>query len=334
MSDIQTIAVDAMGGDHAPEVVAEGVAMLLDRGDSSVRIVLTGPENHLKDLLTDHLGNDRLNIVNATEVIGMSESPSKAVRSKQDSSIHVGLGLVKAGRASAFASAGNTGAIMAASMFILGRATGVSRPTVAGVYPTVKGGCVAVDIGTNVDCKPEHLVQFGVMGSLYASGVLGKENPTVGLLNVGEEPGKGNEQTKEAFTLMGQQDLINFAGNIEGRDIFMHGADVVVSDGFVGNIVLKLGESIATFIPQMIEREMRRQELSVDKMQMVGQILNGVKKSFDYEEFGGAPLLGVNGTVVIGHGGSTPKAVATMITSTAHVAERNLPAAIESALSA
>ena len=334
MPESLTIAVDAMGGDSAPDVVVQGVIRLLDSPDSSPKVILTGPKDTLIDLLGDHAEHDDVQVVHASEAIGMSESPSSAVRNKQDSSIHVGLGLVKSGKAQAFASAGNTGAIMAASMFILGRISGVSRPTIAGLYPTVKGGCVAVDIGTNVGCKPEHLVQFGVMGSIYASLVLEIENPTIGLLNVGEEPSKGNEQSKEAHKLFVEQSDINFCGNIEGRDIFMHGADVVVSDGFVGNIVLKLGESISKFIPQMVGREMQRQKLSDNEMQLVAKILQGVQKSFDYEEYGGAPLLGVSGTVIIGHGGSTPKAIATMITSSANVASRNLPGAIESALSA
>ncbi len=332
MPDNLTIAVDAMGGDDAPEVVVDGAIDLLARGEE-INILLTGPAERLNSLIGDRR-SDRLHVVNASEIIGMEESPASAVKNKQNSSIHVGLGLVKAGKAQAFASAGNTGAVMGASMFILGRTPGVSRPTVASVFPTVKGGCVALDIGTNVDCKPEHLVQFAVMGSLYVNKILGRDNPTVGLLNVGEEPGKGNEQTKEAFKLMQDVSAINFKGNIEGRDIFMHGADVVVSDGFVGNIVLKMGESIATFIPMMVEQEMRKQQLEPQQMQLVGKVLHGVKKSFDYEESGGAPLLGVNGAVLIGHGGSTAKAIATMISSAAQLAKSNLSGAIESALSA
>lgn len=332
MPDTITIAVDAMGGDDAPEVVLDGTFDLVN-ADPNVSVLLTGPEDQLNSLIADRQ-HERVNIVHAPEVIGMDESPASAVRSKQHSSIHVGLGLVKAGKAQAFASAGNTGAIMGAAMFILGRVPGVSRPTVSSVFPTVKGGCVALDIGTNVDCKPEHLVEFGVMGSLYASKVLGRDNPTVGLLNVGEEPGKGNEQTKEAYELMKSHSSLNFAGNIEGRDIFMHGADVVVCDGFVGNIVLKMGESISTFIPMMVEQEMRRQQLEPAQMQLVGKILHGVKKSFDYEESGGAPLLGVNGAVLIGHGGSSSRAITAMITSASQLAASNLSGAIESALSA
>lgn len=330
MPDFVTIAVDAMGGDDAPEVVVDGSIDLVTADESAV-VLLTGPEDQLNALIGDRK-HDRLKVVHAPEVIGMDESPAAAVRGKQHSSIHVGLGLVKAGKAQAFASAGNTGAVMGASMFILGRTPGVSRPTVSSVFPTVKGGCVALDIGTNVDCKPEHLVEFAVMGSLYASKVLGRQNPTVGLLNVGEEPGKGNEQTKEAYELISSTEAINFAGNIEGRDIFMHGADVVVCDGFVGNIVLKMGESISTFIPMMVEQEMKRQQLEPAQMQLVGKILHGVKKSFDYEVAGGAPLLGVNGAVLIGHGGSSTRAITAMITAASKLATSNLSGAIENAL--
>lgn len=326
------VAVDAMGGDHAPEVVVEAASNVASRHGGDVQILLIGPSDVVGSLPA--ADSQKLELVEAPEVIDMGESPAAALKQKPRSSIHVGLGLVKSGSADAFASAGNTGAVMAASLFILGRLPGVSRPAILGVYPTLAGFCYVIDVGANVDCKPEHLLQFADMASIYVERVVKKERPTVGLLSVGEERSKGNEVTKEAYGLLEADPSLNFVGNIEGRDIMEHAADIVVCDGFVGNVILKLGESIATVIPQLIGREMKRQALGDDAQKLVGGVLRGVNKSFDYEEYGGMPLLGVSGTVFIGHGGSSVRAIENMILAAANVARRNVTGSIQQALGA
>ncbi|MBT8401288.1 MAG: phosphate acyltransferase PlsX [Rhodothermia bacterium] len=326
------VAVDAMGGDHAPKVVVEAASNVSSQHGDDIQILLVGSDEAIGSLSGTDSG--ALEVVEAPQVIEMDESPAAALKQKPRSSIHTGLGLVKSGDADAFASAGNTGAVMAASLFILGRLPGVSRPAILGVYPTLSGFCYVIDVGANVDCKPEHLVQFADMASIYVERVVKKERPTVGLLSVGEERTKGNEVTKEAYGLLEADPSLNFIGNIEGRDVMEHAADIVVCDGFVGNVILKLGESIATVIPQLIGREMKRQSLGEDAQKLVGGVLRGVNKSFDYEEYGGMPLLGVSGTVFIGHGGSSVRAIENMILAAANVAKRNVTGSIQQALGA
>lgn len=318
------IAVDAMGGDHAPSAVIEGAV----RAAREVEVLLIGPQERIEAELASRSGSGSISVVDAPQVIEMGESPAAAVKGKPNSSIHVGLGLHRQGKADAFVSAGNTGAVMAASLFILGRAEGVSRPAVIGYFPSPKGVSIVLDVGTNVDCKPEHLLQFARMGSIYARGVLGRENPRVGLLNVGEEPGKGNELVKAAYPLLSDDDQISFAGNVEGRDILMGAADVVVCDGFVGNVLLKFGESVATVLPMFIGAEVKKNPVPQEHLASFQQIFGGVKKHFDYEEFGGAPLLGVNGTVIIGHGGSSARAIEKMILTAASAAREDVAGAI------
>ncbi len=326
-----TVALDAVGGDHAPDVVVQGAIAAHEESGGDVNVLLVGPQQVVEESLEKHgPAGDGVTILDAPEIIGMSESPAAAVKSKQRSSIHVGLGAVKQGAADAFASAGNTGAVMAASLFILGRCPGISRPTIMGIYPTVSGGSVLLDVGANVDCKPDHLVQFAQMGSVYASRILGRDNPTVGLMNIGEEPGKGNEQAKATFEALKEAPHVNFAGNIEGRDLLNHGADVVVCDGFVGNILLKLGESISHVIPTLISREMKTQGVDQVTMLTVKNLLDGVRKPFDYQEYGGTPLLGVNGVALIGHGGSSAKAIKNMVLSAVKAVQQELPTAISS----
>jgi glycerol-3-phosphate acyltransferase PlsX len=305
------IAVDAMGGDHAPDVVVEGVADAIRAKPGELVILLAGPEDLLTPLVAalEEEVRASIQIVHAPDVIGMDESPSTAIKTKQRSSIHIGMGMCKAGQADAFISAGNTGAVMAGALFIMGRLPGVSRPSVVGYFPTVKGTALLLDAGTNVGCKPEHLVQFARMGAVYAERVLGAKNPTVALLNVGEEPGKGDELAKCAYELLSESNNLNFVGNIEGRDIMEHAADVVVCDGFVGNILLKYGESVASVLPRMIGAEMHRLGMNEAEQMAVAKALGGVKARFDYKEFGGAPLLGVDGTVFIGHGSSNGYAI-------------------------
>ncbi|MBO6574546.1 MAG: phosphate acyltransferase PlsX [Rhodothermales bacterium] len=325
------VAVDAMGGDHAPSVVVAG-CVAAARAASDVQVLLFGPGEELQVLLDAEGSPHNVQVVDAPDVIGMAEAPAAAVKGKPDSSICRGLGAVSAGMADAFVSAGNTGAVMAGSLFILGRLPGVARPAVIGIFPTIKGRCLILDVGTNVDCKPEHLLQFAHMGSIYAERVLKVERPVVGLLNIGEEPGKGNDQAKAAFELLEQAEGLNFRGNIEGRDIMEHAADIIVCDGFVGNVVLKLGESVASVLPRMIGAEMQRQQMGPQEQQAVGKALGGVARQFDYEEYGGVPLLGVGGTVIIGHGGSREKAFQNMVAVAVEAARQDVPGSISAAL--
>lgn len=320
------IAVDAMGGDDAPSVVVKGAIEATQAAGSDVQVLLFGPEARVHEELAQHASPRDLpiQVVDAPEVIAMGESPSSAVKGKPESSIHCGLGAHAQDQADAFVSAGNTGAIMAASLFILGRVPGVERPTIVGYFPTTQGTCLVTDIGSNVDCKPQHLAQFARMSTLFAENIVGLENPRVGLLNVGEEPGKGNEQAKRAYELLQATPGIHFAGNIEGGDILRHGADIVICDGFVGNIVLKFGESLFSVIAPMVQREMARQELSPSEQQVVGRVLSNVRKGFESEERGGASLLGVKGNVMIGHGRSSARAVKQLILSAAEIAAKDV----------
>lgn len=322
-----------MGGDRAPEVVVEGTVRAAAALRGRAELLLFGPSHVLTETLAKHPDARGLSIeiVEAPEIIGMAESPAGAVKNKQRSSIHVGLGVHKRGEADAFVSAGNTGAVMAAALFILGRLPNVSRPAVIGFFPTTKSYSIVLDIGTNVDCRPEHLVQFARMGTIYAQHVARRQNPTVGLINVGEEPGKGNEQTKAAYELLKADPNLNFRGNVEGRDVLHHAADVVVCDGFVGNVMLKLGESVSTALVQMVRREMANQQLSESDQEVVARVLGAVQKRFDYEEYGGATLLGVDGNVLIGHGGSTPRAIERMIQTAAEVVELGVRESIAAA---
>lgn len=325
---MNTVAVDAMGGDAAPGVVVEGAVAAARKG--GLRLLLVGPEAAVRSELARHEGAGALpiEVVDAAEVIGMGDAPASVVKGKPGSSVHVGLGLHRDGRADAFVSAGNTGAVMAVALLVLGRARGVARPTLAGFYPTVAGRCLLVDVGSNVDCKPEHLVQFARMGSAYLQRVGGVAVPTVGLMNVGEEPGKGNDQAKEAYDLLSKAPGIRFKGNIEGRDLMMHAADVVVTDGFVGNVVLKLGESLTKVLPLLAGQAMARLGMGDAEKAVAARIFGEIKKPFDYQNFGGAPLLGVAGSVLIGHGSSSATAIARMIEAGAELAAQGVTAAI------
>ncbi len=332
-----TVAVDAMGGDAAPAVVVDGaVAAALVGGalEGGLRILLVGDEAVIRGHLARHaaMGVDvaalAIEVVHADDAVTMADSPAAVIKGKPRSSIHVGLGLHRDGRADAFVSAGNTGAVMAVSLFVLGRAKGVARPTLAGFYPTVKGRCLLVDVGSNVDCKPEHLVQFARMGSTYLERAGGVAAPTVGLMNVGEEPGKGNEQAKEAYDLLAAAPGIVFIGNIEGGDLMMHAADVVVTDGFVGNVTLKLGESLTKVLPILAGQAIERLGMGEAETAAAALIFGEIKKPFDYQNFGGAPLLGVAGSVLIGHGSSSAAAITRMITAGAELAAQGVTAAI------
>ncbi|WP_420456129.1 phosphate acyltransferase PlsX [Rubrivirga sp.] len=331
------VAVDAMGGDHAPGVVVEGVLDALAEAGDRLTVLLVGREDEVRAEL-DRQGaaeSDALRVVDAPQAIAMGESPTVALKAKPQSSIHVGVGAVKNGRADGFASAGNTGAVMAAALFGLGRLPGVLRPALPGYLPTPTGTCVLLDVGANVEVRPEHLVQFAQMGAVFGAAFLGKDDPTVGLVNVGEEPGKGTDTVKAAHATLqalAEKDGFRFVGNVEGRDILQHGADVCVCDGFVGNVVLKLAESVATILPQMVRSEIGRQGLDAEQAGRVGGVLKGMLAPFDYQAFGGVPMLGIDGTVVIGHGGSSARACRQMVLSTAGLVEQNLTARIARAL--
>ena len=332
------VAVDAMGGDKAPAVVVDGVVQALQESTHPLEIILVGPESTLKEELTRHGGIEAvesLRLLHAPEVIGMAESPASAVKKKQSSSIHVGLGAHKSGHADAFISAGNTGAVMAASTFILGRLPNVSRPTLLGFIPTTKGShSISADMGSNVDCKPEHMVQFARMASVFISKLLDRENPKVALMNIGEEPGKGNEQVKAAYELLKECNDLNFIGNIEGRDLLYGIADVIVFDGFVGNIVLKFGESCMTSVlGLLVKEEMERLQFSDEQKMIVKTLLGSISKRFNYEEYGGAPLLGVAGNVMIGHGSSSAKAIKHLVYTAARVVELEMATSLEAAMS-
>ncbi len=331
------VAVDAMGGDHAPSVVVEGVLDAIEEARDRMTVLLVGREAEVRAEL-DRVGaaeGEHLRVVDAPEAIGMGESATEALKGKPNSSIHRGIGAVKSGRADGFASAGNTGAVMAAALFGLGRLPGVLRPALPGYLPTPTGTCVLLDVGANVEVRPEHLVQFARMGAVFGSAFLGKDDPSVGLVNVGEEPGKGTDTIKEVhrtLQALGDRGLLRFVGNVEGRDILRHGADVCVCDGFVGNVVLKLAESVATILPQMVQAEISRQQLSPEAAQTVGGVLKGMLGPFDYQAFGGVPMLGIDGTVVIGHGGSSARAIRQMVLGTADLVEQNLTSRIARAL--
>ncbi len=330
------VAVDAMGGDHAPGVAVEGAVEAAREAGDALRVLLVGRAGDVRAELERIGAEDGLvQIVDAPEVVEMGESPSAALKAKPRSSIHVGIGAVKAGHADAFASAGNTGAVMAMALFGLGRLPGVLRPALPGYLPTPGGTCVLLDVGANVEVRAEHLVQFARMGAVFGELFLGTERPTVGLVNVGEEPGKGTDVVKEVHRMLQQaadHGDLNFIGNVEGRDILRGGADVCVCDGFVGNVVLKLAESVATILPQMVRTEIGRQGLAPEQAGLVGGVLKGMLTPFDYQNFGGAPLLGIDGTVVIGHGSSSARAVRQMVLSAADLARQGLPARIAEAL--
>ena len=306
-------AVDAMGGDFAPKEIVRGAVEAAKKYDCE--IVLVGDEEQIRaELHGEDPASLRISIVHASEVIGMNEHPAEAVRSKKDSSVVVATRLVKDGSCDAVFSAGSTGAAVAAAQLILHRIRGVGRPAIATPMPTPDGVTLMLDSGANVDSKPEHLVQSGVMGSLYAQYVFGIEHPRVGLLNIGEEETKGNEQVKETYQLLKVEPNIHFCGNAEGRDVPKGNFDVVICDGFVGNVVLKFAEGLAKTILGLIQEEIRGAGL----MAKLGALLlmptlRRLGKRLDVREYGGAPLLGVNGCCVIGHGSSDAKSVASAI---------------------
>jgi glycerol-3-phosphate acyltransferase PlsX len=299
-----TVAIDAMGGDHGAHVTVPAALEILRR-DSDVNIVLVGLVEVIETELRAHRAtlSSRLRIHPAGEVVTMDDPPALALRNKKDSSMRVAVNLVKSGEANACVSAGNTGALMAISRFVLKMLPGIERPAIASVLPTLNGHTHVLDLGANVDCSAEHLLQFGIMGAMLVAAVEHKERPSVGLLNIGEEDIKGNEVVKRAAELLRASGL-NFYGNVEGNDIYKGTTDVVVCDGFVGNVALKASEGLAKMIGELLKQEFKRNLLTKLAGLMATPVMNAFKKRVDPRRYNGASLLGLRGIVVKSHGGA------------------------------
>ena len=301
------IALDAMGGERGPEVMVAGAIQAVEESDLDV--VLTGDENVLNRILQNQPQvSSRLHIVHASQTVSMHESPFEAIRRKKDSSITRAFEQIKNGEADGVVSAGNSGATMASAIKSLGRLEKIARPGIASIFPTLKKPLVMMDVGANVDCRPQHLFQFGVMGSAFSDNLFKIQKPSIGLLSIGEEGGKGNVLVKSAHELFSKSSL-NFIGNVEGRDIFQGDVDVIVCDGFVGNVCLKVSEGLAEAIISMLRTEMSKSFMAKIGYLLARQAFRNFGKRVDYAEYGGAPLLGVNGTGIICHGRSNAKAI-------------------------
>lgn len=313
------IALDAVGGDHGPAPCVEGALQAAKEFD--IEVVLVGDEATLQQECERQSCHDsRLSIRHASQVVEMHESPAAVARKKRDSSIWVATELVKNGHADAVVSPGNTGASMVASFFVLGLMKGVERPAIATSLPTLSGEAIMLDVGANVDCTAKHLEQFALMGNEYGKHLLRKPNPRVGLLSIGEEDSKGNEVTKEAFKLL-KGSSMNFVGNVEGRDVYSGIADIVVCDGFIGNVALKISEGVAEMIKRLLLKEISGHFLGRLVYPLISGPLMNLKRKIDYAEFGGAPLLGVNGITMICHGRSSAKAIKNAIRRAKGMAE-------------
>lgn len=301
------IAIDVMGGDNAPRAIVEGSIQALR--EYGVELYLVGLKSEIEKYLgEEELKNPKITIVEASEIINVDEAPVNAIKHKKDSSMVVGLKLVKEGTCDAFISAGSTGAFLAGSLLKVGRVKGIDRPALSPLIPTLKGNCMIIDAGANVDCKPRNLQQFAIMGSIYMEKVMGMKNPRVGLLNIGAESSKGNELTKESFDLI-KASNVNFVGNVEARDIISGVCDVCVCDGFAGNVLLKNTEGVAMTLFKLLKEEfMKSFKTKLGAVLLKGSLMN-IKKRFDYTEVGGAPFLGINGIMIKAHGSSDAKAL-------------------------
>jgi len=332
------IVLDAMGSDKAPDPEIRGAILACRALD--VRVHLVGPEDLLRPKLREALkalnrGNKLpIYIVQASEWISMEDKAAQAVRSKRDSSMRVGLKMVREGRAGGFITAGNTGAAMATAKMVLGSLAGVDRPALASMLPTSSGSpCVLLDVGANVDCDPENLVQFAVMGHIYSKNVLRIANPRVGLLSIGEEDSKGNSLTRDTLPLLRALPF-NFMGNVEGRDLYNGRADVVVCDGFVGNVALKTSEGVVRLVNSSLRVSLKSTVTSQVGALLSQKAFKAFKKRLDYSEYGGAPLLGVRGVCIVGHGSSNERAVMNAIRVAAEFAQAEVNSGIEAALAA
>ncbi|SHK21260.1 phosphate acyltransferase PlsX [Thermocrinis minervae] len=300
------IAVDCMGGDYAPEEIVKGC--IWASKEFAQTIFLVGDEQRIKEILKrEGVKDERLVVVHAKDTIGMHEPPSNVLK-KKESSLYIAGKLVKDGVADGLVSAGNTGAVLTVGKFVIGAIEEVERPAIGVALPNPKGKTVLIDVGANVDCKPKHLVQFAIIGHTYAEEILGIQNPRVGILSIGEEEGKGNELVKETYPLLKQLGL-NFLGNAEGRDIYAGTFDVIVCDGFVGNIILKASESLGMAVVQMIKEEIKKSLLAKIGAFLLMPALNNFKKKADFTEYGGIPLLGAKKPVIITHGRANAKAI-------------------------
>ena len=331
------VAVDAMGSDHAPHVEIDGA--LAATRDLGVGVILVGqpeivvPELHRCGWRAQ--GDRGIEFVEAAEVIGMGEPVAVSVRRKRKSSLRVGIRLVADGRADGFVSAGNTGAAMATAKMVLGMLPGVDRPALAAFVPTKSGRpTLLLDVGANADCKAEHMAQFAIMGDAYTRAVLGTTKPSVGLMSVGEEESKGSELTKEAFPLLRGLTALNFVGNVEGRDVYTGAVDVIVTDGFTGNVMLKLSEGLSDAVVSMIKRELSATTITKAGAMLARPAFRSLKKRLDYSEYGGAPLLGVQKIVVIGHGSSNALAIRNAIRNVKEFSERGANERIQKGIAA
>jgi glycerol-3-phosphate acyltransferase PlsX len=333
------IVLDAMGSDKAPDPEIRGAILACRQLD--VRVHLAGPEEVLRPKLREALKTHNwrgsklpIFILQASEWITMDDKAAQAVRSKRDSSMRVGLKMVREGRAAGFVTAGNTGAAMATAKMVLGSLAGVDRPALATVLPTTPGTpCVLLDVGANVDCDPENLVQFAVMGHMYAKNVLHVAKPRVGLLSIGEEDSKGNALTRDTLPLLRALPL-NFLGNVEGRDLYNGHADVIVCDGFIGNVALKTSEGLAKLVNTSLRESLKSTVTSVVGAMLSQKAFKAFKKRLDYSEYGGAPLLGVRGVCIVGHGSSNERAIMNGIRVAAEFAVAEVNSGIEAALAA
>ena len=325
------IAVDAMGGDKAPDAIVEGA--VLAAKTYSLEILLVGPQDIIKEQLRKHnLGNAKIQVIHSSQYILMDDPPTEAVRRKRDSSMHVSARLMKSGQADAMVTAGNTAAALAISRSILGKLKGVSRPSLASIIPNIKDATVLLDVGANAgSCKPLHLVEFALMGEVYSRAILGKENPRVGLLSVGEEKTKGSAFTLKAFPLL-DQSSINFIGNAEGTDITNGNADVVVCDGFVGNVILKFAEGASVMFFSIIKGEFKKSLVAQLGLLLSKKAYKAFTEKLNYEVYGGAPVLGINGTCIIGHGKSTANAIKSAIRIASEFVAHDVNATIQESL--
>jgi|SRR5438105_455880 len=323
MASIPRIGIDAMGGDHGPGVVVQGVCLALREMPGRLSVTLIGDETEIRPHMKRDVEGLPIEVVHAAGRIDMAEKAVAAAR-RGSSSISVMTQLHKQGKVDAIFSAGNTGAVVASALLGLGRLEAVSRPALAAFFPSSGGGCVVLDVGANAECKPSYLVQFAHMGSVYARYLLGRDNPRIGLLSIGEEDTKGNDLVFESLPLLRRANHLNFIGNVEGRDVFRDTCDVVVTDGFTGNVLLKTAESVAALLFQKI-----RSEVAGDPMAMLGTVLmkpalRRVMRQIDWEEHAAAPLLGVNGVCFIGHGSSTSRAIRSAIRTVTTFVEKRV----------
>ncbi len=314
-----TIALDAMGGDNDPEASVSGA--LDARDEFGIQTLLVGDENRLVKMLAEK-GRGELEVVHAPQAVGMEEEGALAVRSREGASIVVAAETVRQGRAAAMVSAGNTGAAMAAAFFSWGRIKGIKRPALAVVLPPAASPTLLIDVGANSDCRPEHLRQFALLGSAYAGMRWDLENPRIGLLNIGAEESKGNELAREAFRMLSLDERINFIGNLEGRDLARHKADVIVTDGFTGNVTLKVVEGVASMITGSLLSSLAK--LSEEELKPVLPALLELRQELDYRATGGAPLLGVKGVCIIAHGSSDALAMKNSLRVAAEAADSGM----------